>query len=587
VRGLIPRRPDSKKAERLLLSESHGVRPWLYGSVVAGTIAAGLWLAIAALLSQTIDRAFLRHQSLGDVSALLAIAAALLALRAMLAWTGDVGAQKGANRLKRGMRARLTAKILELGPMYTRSERTGELVHAAVEGIESLDEYMSGYQPARLLAGSVPLLVLAVVLAIDAWTAPILLFAGPVLLLLLALIGGRTAELTARRFREMAWMSAHFLDVLRGLETLKLFGRSKEQAANIERISVRFGATTMDVLRTAFQTSLVLEWAATAATALVAIEVSLRMMSGGLPFARALTLILITPEFFLPWRQLAIKYHAGSTGKAAAARLYEILDEPAASPSAVLYRGALPSLAIRFENVSVVYEEGRRAALNGLDLAIAEGQTVAIAGATGAGKSTMAGLLLRFVEPSDGRITIGGVPLASLDPDEWRRLIAWVPQHPYLFDGTFAENIALGCPGAGRNAIAAAAECAGAAEFIERLPAGYDSSTGERGIRLSGGQRQRIALARAFLRDAPLLILDEATSQLDARSEETICSALLDFGRGRTVVNIAHRLEMVEGADKLAILDGGRIVREGSPRALLLEPNGYRQLLSRAEGALP
>jgi ATP-binding cassette, subfamily C, bacterial CydD len=567
------------------LREHRDGRPWVYLSVAAGAMAAAAWLAFAALLSQTIDRVFLRHESLEGVAVLLALAAAMLALRALLVWGGDVSAQAGANRLKRAVRGRLTKKIVALGPVYTRSERTGELLHAAVEGVEALDGYVSEYQPARLLAGIVPLLVFAVILVVDPWTAPILLFAGPVLLLLLALIGGRTADLTARRFREMAWMSAHFLDVLRGLETLKLFGRSKEQTASIERISRRFGATTMDVLRTAFQTSLVLEWAATAATALVAIEVSLRMMSGGLAFARALTLILITPEFFLPWRQLALKYHAGSTGKAAAERLYEILDAPISVPDPVLHLGMPASRDIRFENVSLVYDEGRVAALDGLSLEIREGQTVAIAGATGAGKSTLAGLLLRFVDPSDGRITIGGVPLASLDPDDWRRSVAWVPQHPYLFDGTIAENIALGCPNAGLPAIAAAASIAGADAFIERLPNGYDTRAGERGVRLSGGQRQRIALARAFLRDAPLLILDEATSQLDAVSEAAIRSALLRFGRDRTVINIAHRLEIVAGADKIAVLERGKVVREGRPEALLQEPNGYRHLLTMAEGA--
>jgi ATP-binding cassette subfamily C protein CydD len=512
------------------------------------------------LLSRIVDGVFLRHQTLADVSFLLALMAMLLAVRALLNWAGDAGAQAGANKLKSRVRARLVARLIELGPVFTRGERTGELVHAAVEGIEALDEYMSLYQPARLLASSVPLLVLAAVVLIDPWTALVLLFAGPVLLFLLALIGARTKELTARRFREMAWMSAHFLDILRGLETLKLFGRSKEQAASIERISRRFASTTMDVLRTAFQTSLVLEWAATAATALVAIEVSLRLMAGGLQFGRALTLLLITPEFFLPWRHLAMKYHAGATGRAAAERVYEILD------TAPLIHVPVPpltipaGLGIRFENVSVVYEEDREPALSGINLLIPQGQKLAIVGETGAGKSTLASLLLRFVEPTCGRIMVGGVPLDQIDPDEWRKYIAWLPQHPYIFAGTIGENICMGAPNADRQAMLEAAEAANASEFIERLPQGYETPAGERGIRLSGGQRQRIALARTLLKRAPILILDEPVAQLDAGSEEAVRTGLARFSRHRTVITITHQHGPLQEADRVIAISGGRVL---------------------------
>jgi ATP-binding cassette subfamily C protein CydD len=550
-----------------------------------GVLAAAAWLVLARLLSEVVDRIFLHHRTLGEVGGWLAAMAVLLVARSTFVWAGEIVAQRGANRLKSALRGRLTEKLLALGPTYTRGERTGELVHLAVEGIEALDEYMSQYQPARLLAGFVPLLVLAVVGVLDPWTLPILLFAGPILIVLLALIGGRTAALSARRFREMSWMSAHFLDMLRGLETLKLFGRSKEQVVTIERISRRFGTTTMDVLRTAFQTSLVLEWAATAATALVAIEVSLRLMAGALPFVRAFTLLLVTPEFFVPLRQLALKYHAGSAGKAAAQRLYTILDTPLSGrssplleePEAPIYR--VPKyLDIQFEDVYVSYEDGRRPALNGLDLRIAQGQTVALVGATGAGKSTAVNLLLRFAEPARGTVTAGGVRLAEIDPALWRTLVAWVPQHPYLFHGTIAENLCLGMPEASAESVAAAARASHADEFIERLPYGYDTQIGEQGLRLSGGQRQRLAIARAFLKDAPLLVLDEATSHLDEESEQLIQDALIRLMRARTVLVISHRLKLVDHADMIAVLDGGRVVQEGPPGLLANEAGIYGQL---------
>jgi ATP-binding cassette subfamily C protein CydD len=582
--------------EHRLLQQEAAARTLLYGAVGLALLAAALWLVLAWLLSEVVSRVFLDHQTLHNVGGLLAVMAALMLVRAGLMSASDVIAQHSANRLKREMRGRLTAQLLALGPTYTRDERTGELVHATVEGVEALDEYISQYQPARLLAGLVPVLVFGVILVFDPWTLPILLFAGPILLILLALIGSRAKELTERRFQEMSWMSAHFLDMLQGLTTLKLFGRSKEQAATIETISRQYGNTTMDVLRTAFQTSLVLEWGATAATALVAIEVSVRLMAGQLPFDRALTVLLLTPEFFLPLRQLAMKYHAGSAGKAAAERIYAILDTPVAvgarfiAPIAPTIRdhetlSPLPSrLDIRFDDVHVAYDSGQRPALNGFTLSITQGQTVALVGATGAGKTTVANLLLRFVEPTRGGITVGGARLNEIDPAQWRTLVAWVPQHPHLFHGTVAENLRLARPDAAPEAVVEAARAAYAHEFIERLPHAYDTPIGEHGARLSGGQRQRLAIARAFLKSAPLLILDEPTSHLDPASEELLRDALARLVRNRTVLIISHRLALASDADTIVVMDEGRVLQEGRPRALAHESGMYQRLITAYEG---
>jgi ABC-type multidrug transport system fused ATPase/permease subunit len=358
----------------------------------------------------------------------------------------------------------------------------------------------------------------------------------------------------------------------------------------------------MDVLRTAFQTSLVLEWGATAATALVAIEVSVRLMAGQLPFDRALTVLLLTPEFFLPLRQLALKYHAGSAGKAAAERIYAILDSgrDQSTPSrveAVAARSLAPSvenqatlpplparLDIRFDDVHIAYDDGQRPALNGFTLSIPQGQAVALVGPTGAGKTTVANLLLRFVEPARGRITVGGESLGDIDPTRWRALVAWVPQHPHLFHGTVAENLRLARPDASAGAVIAAAGAAHAHDFIEALPRGYDTPIGEHGARLSGGQRQRLAIARAFLKDAPLLILDEATSHLDPESEELVREALARLTETRTVLIIAHRLNLARGADLIAVMDGGRVVQTGSPGRLAYEGGIYRRLVTAYEG---
>jgi len=415
----------------------------------------------------------------------------------------------------------------------------------------------------------VPVLVLAVVVVLDPPTALVLLFTGPILLLLLGFIGGRARGITDRRFTEVRYLGAFFLDMLSGLATLKMFGRSREQVATIATISRQYRDTTMEVLRTAFQTSLVLEWGGAVAVALVAVEISLRLMDGSIAFDRALAVLIIVPEFFLPLRTLATRYHAGAARRSVAARLFAILDEPvpAALPTS---SAAIPTATdIRFSGVRFTYPGRDDRALDGLDLVIGRGRVVALIGATGAGKTSIANLLLRFVVPDAGRILVGDMPLESIEIGSWRAHVAWVPQRPHLFHGTVADNLRLARPDATDADLVAAAEQAGAAAFIRALPRGFDTPVGEDGLRLSGGRRQRLAIARAFLVDAWLVILDEATSHLDAESETAIRDAVARLAtRGRTVLVVSHRLRLVETADDIVVLDHGRVVETGAPADL-------------------
>jgi ATP-binding cassette subfamily C protein CydD len=574
-------------------------------AVAAGFIAGALLVAQVVLLSSAVHRIFILDQTLANVLPLLGMMLVLLLLRAGLIWAQEVSAQGAASRVKQGLRGQLLARIYALGPGYTRTERSGELVNTAVEGIEALDPFVAQFLPARALAFLLPPLVLLAVFLLDPWTTLVLLFAGPMLLLLLAMIGGRAKAITERRFLELSWMSAFFLDVLQGIATLKMFGRSQEQADTIEEISQHYGKTTMEVLATAFQTSLMMEWAATAATAMVALEASLRLINGSLPFDRALAVLVLTPEFFLPLRQMAVKYHIGTAGKAAAERVFAVVDGPGAEGkegqrgagaedrSAVL--GAAPFASesqydIRFEEVWFAYppraqdscqlSEKLATVLRGLTFTIPHGQITALVGATGAGKSTVASLLLRFIDPDAGQITVGGAQLDSIDPAAWRRQVAVVPQLPHLFHGTVLDNIRLARPEASLDEVIVAATAAHAHAFIQALPQGYDTSLGEGGARLSGGQRQRLALARAFLKDAPVLLLDEATASLDAQSEALIRDALARLMATRTVLLIAHRLELAYSADQIVVLDAARAAEIG-PHATLLAQNGlYTHLVA-------
>ena len=580
--------------DRRILRLDHQARMLLYGAVTLAVLASGTLIVTLWLLSETISRIFLAHLRLESVLPLLVAMFVLVTLRAALIWISEVISQLSAGRIKGTLRARLSEKLFALGPARTHRERSGELVHTLVEGVESLDEYITGYQPARILAGLIPVLILSIVMLLDPLTVLVLLFAGPMLLVLLAVIGARTRELSRRRFLEMSWMSAHFLDMVQGLTTLKMFGRSREQVETIEDISQDFAKSTMKVLRTAFQTSLMLEWAAVGATAFVALEVSLRLMQGGLPFDKALTVLLLTPEFFLPLRQLALKYHAGAEGKAAAERIFAVLDtcsvaDQVPSPATLSrsrtidVNSSVPSqrFDVRFEDVHFSYDGRAEAALQGVTLALPQAQTTALVGPTGAGKTTVAILLLRFIEPSAGVIRIGDIPLAHLDPETCRSLVGWVPQHPHFFHGTIADNIQLARPGASDEEVEAAARAAHAHEFIQALPAGYQTPMHENGARLSGGQRQRIAIARAFLKSAPILILDEATAHLDVENDALVQQSLGELLRGRTTLIIAHRLHMAYGADQIAVMDRGRVVEVGTHRTLLAKASLYRTLVSR------
>jgi ATP-binding cassette subfamily C protein CydD len=591
----LPRREPSA-AGRLLALEPRA-RPFLRAAVACGFVAGAFVVAAACVTAAVVDGVFRAGQGLADVLPLLALLVVLAAARSGLTWAAEVLAQRASSRLKGTLRGALTARLLALGPGFASGERSGELVSVLTGGLETLDVYVTSFQPARGLAVLVPLLVLIVALILDPLTALVLVVTGPMLVLFLVLIGGRARAITARRFLELRWMSAFFLDMLGGIATLKTFGRSEEQIENIEAVSRSYGDTTMEVLRTAFQTALVLEWGATVATALVAVEVSLRLMDGTLPFVRALAVLIITPEFFLPLRQLAIRFHAGAAGTAVAERMLAILEAPGAAPAGPATAGRAPAgpasavpaspPEIRFHDVRYAYEDGRRPALRGLDLTIGSGRTVALVGETGAGKSTVASLLLRFIDADAGSVTVDGVPLAGIDPSAWRRSIAWVPQAPHLFSGSIADNIRLARPDATMGEVEAAARDAHAAAFIEALPGGYDTQVGEGGLRLSGGQRQRLAIARAFLRDAPFVILDEATSHLDPASEDAIADAVRRLARRRTVLVISHRLRLAADADEVVVLHAGRAVDAGPAARLLARDGPYSRLVAAAEDGLP
>jgi len=557
-----------------LLRQAGAARGYLAVTIGLGLAGTALILLQAGLLARLLAGAA-RGTPLAALAGALAWLGVVVAGRAVAAAGGEAAALRAAAVVKSGLRRRLSARALELGPGWLSGQQAGEITTLATRGLDALDAYFARYLPQLVLAVVVPVAVLARVAAADWISAVVIAVTLPLIPVFAVLVGLHTRARTQRQWRLLAALGGHFLDVVEGLPTLKLFGRAKEQAQVIQNVSEAHRKATMGTLRVAFLSALVLELAAALATALVAVEVGLRLLAGHLGYQTALLVLLLTPEAYLPLRAVGAQFHASMEGATAAARACTILDTTPAGPATARPRlgpgrpaqADLRTCTIKLNEACVAYPGRAALALAGVSLEIGPGERITVTGPSGAGKSTLLALLLRFAEPAAGTIEAGGIPLAHLDLAAWRAQIAWVPQRPHLFAGTVAANIALGRPGASQGAIEHAAAQAGAAGFIEALPRGYATPLGDRAARLSAGQRQRIALARAFLRDAPLLLLDEPAAHLDAITAAGIFAAVEALPGHRTVVLVSHGPGWADPAGRTITLDHGRLVTQDAGQA--------------------
>lgn len=521
-----------------LLRYARSTRTFLIVTVVLGGALAGLVIAQATLLSGLLSGSALS-------SGLLALAGVVV-LRALVVWAQDVAANRSSAAVKSQLRQRLLAHAVKLGPGWIAGQKTGELTTLATRGVDSLDAYFSRYLPQLVLAVIVPLAVGVQILTADWASAITIAVTLPLIPVFMILIGLYTQGKTRRQWRVLSVLSGHFLDVVAGLPTLKVFGRAKAQAEAVRRVTDDYRRATMSTLRIAFLSSLALELLATLSVALVAVSIGLRLVDGNLDYRTALLVLILAPEAYLPLRQVGAQFHASAEGLAAAERVFEVLETtPDASGTRTPDVGT-----ISLNEVTVHYPGRGTPALDRESLSIEPGEIVALVGPSGAGKSTILSVLLGFVRPDQGAVTVGGVDLTDIDLDEWRRRIAWVPQRPHLFAGSIADNIRLGDTKSSQAEVAEAAALAGADEFISRLPNGYGTVLGDNGSGLSAGQRQRLALARAFLRKAPILLLDEPTSNVDGATEDVILESVRRFALGRTVVFVAHRPTLLPLADR-------------------------------------
>jgi thiol reductant ABC exporter CydD subunit len=540
-----------------LLKYARATRPFLAISVALGVLTALLVIAQAWLLADVITGAIGAGQGLAALSTPLAALLCVVLSRAAVAWGREAWSHRSAALVKSELRAALLQHAGALGPAGLRDRRPGELAVLATRGIDALDGYFSLYIPQLLLAGIVPIAVLVVIADRDWISAAIIAVTLPLIPLFMALVGASTRDRMELQVRTLQRLAGHFLDVVSGLPTLKVFGRARAQIKAIAEVTDSYRRTVMSTLRITFLSSLILELVATISVALVAVEVGVRLMDGQLGLRSALVVLVLAPEAYLPLRQLGANYHASTEGLAAAQHVFDLLETPLPPRGRRRDVPDLASARLTVDGLTVQYPGRETPALDRISLAVEPGEVLAITGPSGCGKSTLLAVLLGFLAPHSGSVSVDGVDLAELDPDAWRTQLSWMPQRPHLFAGSIGDNVRLGRRDATNVEVWQAVAAAGLSEVVAAKPGQLEAMLGDRGSGLSVGERQRVALARAFIRGAPVLLLDEPTANLDGPTEDEILTVLHRLVRGHTVILVAHRPALLELADR--VLDLGAV----------------------------
>ena len=575
---------------------------YLHLSIGLGLCSGFLVILQAWLMAKTINAVMFEQAGLSDVKNWLILLLVLFIFRATLTWASEVSAFKAAAQVKQSLRAQLQEKIFALGPIRVADQHSGEIANTLVEGIEALENYYARYLPTMSLVALVPLSILIFIFPIDWISGVVLLVTAPLIPFFMILIGKGTEKLNHKQWRKLARMSAHFLDMIQGISTLKLFNASKREANTIAMISDEYRKTTMSVLRVAFLSSLALEFLATVSIAIVAVLIGFRLFYGEMDFFYGFFALLLAPEFYLPLRNMGTHYHARLEAIGAAENILKILEKSnpqqlenttkTANNLAEINQAEInqsenktnnsETIAIELQHIHFAYPN-RSKALDDFSLRIPAAKRTAIVGYSGAGKSTVANLLLGFIQPQAGKILINQQNLNQIGLEKWREKIAWVPQRPHFFHGSIHDNITLGNTIASEQQIKQAAKLAHIDHLIENLADGYHTLIGDKGAGISGGEAQRIALARAFLKDAPVVILDEATANLDTNNEQLIQKSINTLAQNRTLIIIAHRLKTIESADHIVVMDKGKIVEAGTHQQLLENQSHYQDFLKTLE----
>lgn len=549
-------------------------------SIISGVVASAFTILLAYFLAKSINQIFLENKSLSDVSNYLLIFILAAILKAFFVWYEKSKIEVVVGDVKRSLRENLSKKLFEDKGEILTNKKSGELSNTIIIGVDALDAYFSQYLPQLFLSALTPVLILIFVFPIDILSGVVFVITAPVIPILMYLIGSTAEELNKKQWKSLNRMSGHFLDVLQGITTLKIFNRAKEEIKRIEEISNAFKTSTMKVLKIAFLSALVLELLSTISIAIIAVEIGLRLMYGKMEFESALFVLILAPEFYLPLRQLGARYHAGLEGIAAFKSIQKLLHSSQDKSKKISLLSKFQNGNVEFKNVSFSFPNRDNKTLDDISFTIESGKTTAIVGESGSGKSTIINLLMRFIDVNFGKINVGRENLLSISEDDWYKQVSWVSQTPYVFHKSIYENISLANENVSENEIIESAKKAFIHESIVKLKDGYQTVVGERGATLSGGEIQRIALARAFLKNSPILLMDEPTSSIDSINEKRLIKSIKKLSSDKTVVIVAHRLNTIMTADRIILLDKGKIIAEGTHTELIESNQKYQHLFN-------
>ncbi len=571
-------------------------RRWARLAIFLGGLGGVCIIVQAGLLAYIIHAAFIENTPREALLSLFVVLVVVIALRGLLAWGREVSGQHASTLIRRQVRAELLERLQIHGPRYVKDKQTAPLTNTLLDRTEALHGYFAHYLPQKSLALIVPLMIGLSAFWVSWVVGLIFLITAPLIPFFMMMIGRGAEKLNQKNFTLLSRMSAHFLDTLQGLATLKIFHRSVDQVEQIEKSSERYRKGTMAVLRVAFLSSAVLEFLTSVAIAMTAVFLGLsylQFLDFGL-YSRELTLqtglflLLLAPEFYQPLRDLGTHYHARAEAMGAAQEITAILNKPLPTMRpTTLPVTQIPGISLDLHQVSHHYDKGRRPALVNLNLHVTSGEWLAIVGASGAGKTTLLNLLLGFLPLQQGEITVNGQALNSLNLADWQRHIAWVPQHPALFDGSLGENISLGDPTITKEELIAAAGAAQADKIAVTTTQSLDLAVGEQGNQLSGGEARRVALARAFAKDASLILLDEPTAGLDRKNEHLIMTSLKQLAPGKTLIMLTHRLDTARNADRIAVMADGAVIEQGTHHELMTQDGVYAELVNSGRQVLP
>jgi ATP-binding cassette subfamily C protein CydD len=556
--------------------------PWCFLVSVVCAEAGAIFL-ILQYRQVAIFANLVMYAGKGFESTLLIVAGIVSAvlMRGLFQFFSDLSARKLAVQIKSKLRSDLIQKAARLS--FASEEQRSTFQTLMIDGVEALDDYFSQYVPQILISIFIPISILFFVFPVDILTGLVLAITAPLVPLFMVLIGRYSKLVTTQQWEKLNRMSTFFSDSIRGIKTLLLFNQSEQQVNRIKNVSFEYYEVTMKVLRVAFLSAFALEFISTLSTAVVAVEIGLRLLYGRLGFEEEFFILLIAPEFYLPLRNLGLRFHAAMNGVEAANHIFSFLER---SEGRFNHYEVKPSFSwenfqtLRFSHVSVIYPQSGQKVLNRVSFDLPLGKSSAIIGASGAGKSTIFQVLLRFMNPVEGLVSLDELNIHQIELGFWRKQIGWISQKPYLYNGTILENLKLGNTGVNTFQIESVLKQTHLKDFVARLPYGLETKLSELGSGISAGQRQRIAIARILLRDNQLLLFDELSASLDAVMEEQILQILKDFSRNRTLVSIAHRFHTILASDQIILLNDGLVDAIGDHQSLCARSKRYGSFLN-------